>query len=363
MINTYTEDLCLVVTERCNLNCSYCQSNKTFKRTMSWDCAKNNIDVFLSISETKKPSITFMGGEPFLAFDLIKKTVKYVSDEYPTKNIDYSIVTNGTLVHGDIQNWIKEHEENVQVVLSLDGIGQLHNLYRCNSLSKIDLPFFKSLCKPIVNSVFTPQTICNLADTVIELHKNGFLIKGFLADGESWEHKHIVILSEQLNLLISYYLENKDIMPISLLSQPLYLLSSKRPVRRCGTNKHMEVSVATDGTTWACHRCSPFENNGTWKIPEKYIDLTNAKHLLGACKTCFLEKICNACPASNASIKDHKEQAEVACIIRQLLFKANAFFSLSMLISNNEYAALSHMTTDKKRELAESAKQILETLS
>ena len=51
MINKKTDDLCLVVTERCNLNCSYCQSDKSFNRMMSWECAKENVDRYLSITE------------------------------------------------------------------------------------------------------------------------------------------------------------------------------------------------------------------------------------------------------------------------------------------------------------------------
>ena len=129
------------------------------------------------------------------------------------------------------------------------------------------------------------------------------------------------------------------------------------------TDDFSEVSVSADGSKWACHRCSPFENHGTWTIPEKYISLKNARYLLPACETCFLEKICNACPASNASIKDNFPLAETMCNIRKLLFKANAYFSISMLTNNIEYAALRHLTSDKTRLLADSAKTILEKLS
>ncbi len=365
MINKYTDDLCLVVTERCNLNCSYCQSNKAFKHSMSWEIAKENIDTYLSTTEVKQPSITFMGGEPFLAFRLIVQIVDYIAKEYSMFEMNYTIVTNGTLVHGEIQNWIRIHENIVHVILSLDGLGETHNLNRSNSLDKIDLSFFRSLKRPVVNSVFTPDTVKYLADTVIQLHEIGFYIKAFIADGEPWNSNHIGVIAEQLMQLITYYLDHPDICPVSLLSQPLYYLQSKEQVRRCGTEKFSEVSISADGSMWACHRCSPFENYGTWKIPEKYISLNGARHLLPACETCFLEKICNACPASNASIKDDDNLAETMCKIRKLLFKANAYFSISMLTHNNsiEYAALRHISAEKKRLLASSAKEILENLS
>lgn len=363
MINKKTDDLCLVVTERCNLNCTYCQSNKTFKQNMSWEVAKKNIDTYLSTTEVKRPSITFMGGEPFIAFRLIKQIVAYVDEEYRTHKVSYTVVTNGTLVHGEIQDWIKINEDKVHVILSLDGLGDTHNKNRSNSLNKIDIEFFRSLKRPVVNSVFTLDTIKYLANTVIELHEKGFNIKAFIADGEQWGAGHIGMIAEQLMQLITFYLDHPTIYPVSLLSQPLYYLLTSDHIRRCGTDDFSEVSVSADGSIWACHRCSPFENHGTWTIPEKYLSLKNARYLLPACETCFLENICNACPASNASIKDNVQLAETMCNIRKLLFKANAYFSISMLTNNIEYAALRHLTADKKRLLADSAKKILEKLS
>ena len=66
-----------------------------------------NIDTFLFTTEVNQPSVTFMGGEPFLAFRLIKQIVAYVDEEYRTRKVSYTVVTNGTLVHGEIQDWIK----------------------------------------------------------------------------------------------------------------------------------------------------------------------------------------------------------------------------------------------------------------
>lgn len=331
-------------------------------RAMTWVCAKQHIDKFLSTSESEHRSITFMGGEPFIAFPLISNCVEYITAAYPDVPINYTIVTNGTLVHGKIQDWILENESTVQVVLSLDGLGEEHNQNRCQSLHAIDLSFFRHLKKPIVNTVFTPDTIGKMADTTTQLHQAGFFIKGFIADGELWESEHVDLIASQLMKLIVYYLDHQSIAPISLLGMPLYYLTSEQPVRRCGTEKYEEVSVAADGQLWACHRCSPFENHGAWKIPDKYLNLINARLLLEECSTCFLEKICNACPASNAAIKDDKEASQTMCNIRKLLFKANAYFSLSMLASDKDYIGLRTLSNEKKQHLTESAQMILKEL-
>ena len=297
-----------------------------------------------------------------MAFDLIKDSVDYIATTYSNTPISYTIVTNGTLVYGELQDWIVEHEDKVQVVLSLDGLGEEHDLNRCQSLKHIDLDFFRHLRKPIVNTVFTPETISKMAETTTELHQHGFFVKGFIADGELWKSEHIGVIAEQLMKLVTYYTENPDVAPMSLLGQPLFYLTSEQLVRRCGTERFEEISVSPDGQQWACHRCSPFENHGTWKIPEKYIGLINARHLLEECDSCFLEKICNACPASNAAMKDDKEVSQTMCDIRKLLFKANAYFALSMLASEKDYVALRTLTNEKKLHMAESAKKIMEEL-
>ena len=329
---------------------------------MTCDCAREQVNNFLSVSEVISPSITFMGGEPFMAFELINSVVDYVERSFPDKYLNYTIITNGTLVHNQIQKWILEHEKNVQVVLSLDGIGEEHDLNRCHSLGKIDLNFFRSLHKPMVNTVFTPNTVKKMANTTIQLHRDGFYVKGFLADGEPWETHHIGTIGEQLTVLIDFYMQHPEVSPISLLGQPLFYLTSEQPVRRCGTDKFEEISVSTDGKLWACHRCTPFENHGTWEIPKKYIGLTNARHLLEECDDCFLERICNACPASNAAMIDNKELSTTMCGIRKLLFKANAYFALSMLACEKDFIAMRSLSNEKKLHLAESAKIILEKL-
>lgn len=362
MINEHTEDLCLVVTEKCNLNCLYCQSNKIFSRSMSFACAKDYIDRFLHVSMIEKPSITFMGGEPFVAFKTIKEIVSYVKQFYPQKEVSFTIVTNGTLVHGDIQKWIKENENCLQITLSLDGTEDSHNLNRCDSFHLIDIDFFKNLRKPIVNSVFTPDTIHDMFYNVKELHKHNFFIKGFIADGEQWNTQSINVLAMQLSSLIEYYLRNNNILPFSLLSLPIYKLTTDKPIKRCGSESFYEVSISADGKEYACHRCTPFENNGTWRIPDKYRDLTNARYLLDDCMNCPFDRICNACPASNASLKDNLEMSLINCQIRKLLFKSNAYFYLRMLTSENEYIALKHISDDKKKHLIQSSKTIIELL-
>ncbi len=88
------DSITLQVTQNCNLRCSYCvysENDYTSQRshsekTMSLETAKKAVDFFFAHSiDTKKPNISFYGGEPFLSLELIKQSVdyakKYLKDE------------------------------------------------------------------------------------------------------------------------------------------------------------------------------------------------------------------------------------------------------------------------------------------
>lgn len=361
MINEKTQCLNLVVTEKCNLNCVYCQSNKSFSGALNFEVAKLAIDEFLGCSKAEAPAIAFMGGEPFLAFPTIKRIVEYINDTYPEKRTQYSIVTNGTLVHGEIQQWIVEHSKSVQVVLSLDSLGDEHNINRCGSLNKIDIDFFLSLPKPIINTVLTPTSINSLSSTILSLHQKGFFIKSYLADGESWTSESIEILDKELSILIDYYLSHPEMFPMSMLNQSLYLLFEK-DIIKCGTNEYYQVSISADGKQYACHRCTPYENHGSWKIPDQYLGLLNACYLNDECKHCFVRNICNTCPASNAALKEQRALASVVCQIRRLLLRANAYMYIMMLTKQSDYAALRHLSNQHKIQTLQAARKILEEI-
>ena len=75
------EDLILQVTQSCNLRCEYCiySENNASRHgrqhrdaVMSYDKAVQIINFFMEHSRNKV-IIGFYGGEPLLAFDLIKK--------------------------------------------------------------------------------------------------------------------------------------------------------------------------------------------------------------------------------------------------------------------------------------------------
>ena len=361
MINEKTVCLNLIVTQKCNLNCVYCQSDKSFSSTMDFSVSKRYIDIFLQKTQCSHPTVAFLGGEPFMAFKLLREIVEYVKKEYPHKSVRYSLVTNGTLVHGTVQEWIKNHVDSVQVVLSLDSLDDAHDKNRCGSLRKIDIDFFVSLPKPIINTVLTPSTVSSMAENMRALHEKGFLVKCYLEDGGQWSEDSLGVIEGQLVILVNYYLEHPEVYPITMLNQSFYMLYEER-IERCGTEDYFQVSVTSDGTEYVCHRCSPFENHGSWKIPDEYLTLLNANNLYDKCDECFLSKICNSCPASNALLKNSAHGASIACKLRKLFFKANAYMYVQMMLKGIKYVALKHFSNEQLVRTMQVSNRILDEL-
>ena len=131
--------LTLGVTERCNLNCSYCCYGGKFKehrshsnRSMSFEIAQKAIDSYLGnevIGDGIYP-ISFYGGEPLLEFDLVRQIVEYaeVRSKSLGKQIHFSVTTNGTLLREQIIDYLVEH--HFIILVSFDGPKQMHDRYR-----------------------------------------------------------------------------------------------------------------------------------------------------------------------------------------------------------------------------------------
>lgn len=128
--------LTLQVTQACNLRCSYCiysEFNKGQRshgnKFMSLDMAKKGIDFLIRHSiDSEQVNVGFYGGEPLLAFGLIKEIVGYIKERYSEKNISYAITTNGTLLTEEMIRFMIENE--FMITVSLDGPEEIHNINR-----------------------------------------------------------------------------------------------------------------------------------------------------------------------------------------------------------------------------------------
>lgn len=128
-------DVILQVTQNCNLRCGYCVYGGNYKnrthspKTMDFELAKKAIDFGMERSqESSNFVVSFYGGEPLLAFDLIKKCVAYAKENIQGKELHFNMTTNGTLFTTEIMDFLVEN--NFQLLISLDGDRESHDANR-----------------------------------------------------------------------------------------------------------------------------------------------------------------------------------------------------------------------------------------
>jgi uncharacterized protein len=130
--------LFLNITSKCNLSCSYCILGGDYanhsgleQKNMTWDTARKAIDFFLSRARKNGVfRVDFFGGEPLLAFPLIKRVINYLKKEFLQRNqeLKFSITSNGTIMNDRMVDFLAEH--NVLFQISIDGNKELHNSNR-----------------------------------------------------------------------------------------------------------------------------------------------------------------------------------------------------------------------------------------
>lgn len=112
----------LTLTQACNLSCTYCYEHHKSNRRMSVETAKSIVDYELkNFADFEGIEFDLFGGEPFLAFDLVREITDYICSKKGDIPCTVFATTNGTLVHGEVQDWLREHVGCFICGLSLDG--------------------------------------------------------------------------------------------------------------------------------------------------------------------------------------------------------------------------------------------------
>jgi uncharacterized protein len=135
--------LVLVVTEDCNLRCTYCYYSDAYplsrdrtKQQLSFETGKKGLDYFFAQAAPKiarnpmrKLAINFYGGEPLMAQQTLRELTLYAEAHTPA-DLVFAVTTNGTMLRGDIADFLVEH--GFYILVSLDGDRPDHDRNRLN---------------------------------------------------------------------------------------------------------------------------------------------------------------------------------------------------------------------------------------
>ena len=135
-LSTKMQQLLLNITEICNLRCRYCVYSGSYQYerrhstiTMAPEIARKAVRDFWEHSrEREKVHISFYGGEPLVAFDLIRDTVDYARRLGEWPRMFLHVDTNGTLLTDAMIKYFVDNKFYLQI--SLDGPREMHDRYR-----------------------------------------------------------------------------------------------------------------------------------------------------------------------------------------------------------------------------------------
>lgn len=131
-----TLTLYMVLTDRCNLGCSYCDvlgrpDQRGGGVLMSWAIAQRAMEILLARLRAEpelEAQVTFFGGEPLLAWPLLERLCRFLEAQPERRRISRMLVTNGTLLSDARSSFLLAHR--VYVVVSMDGRPGAHDAVR-----------------------------------------------------------------------------------------------------------------------------------------------------------------------------------------------------------------------------------------
>jgi sulfatase maturation enzyme AslB (radical SAM superfamily) len=255
----------VVLTAGCNLRCTYCYENSKQDRRMDWSTLKGSIDLLLR-SRRDSVNLTFYGGEPLLQFDLLVRAVEYIrSRRLRRPAVRYSMITNGTLLRGEVADFVAAHRIRTQI--SFDGVREAQDLRGRGTFRRLD-GVLSSLRRrhPLffredvsVSVTVLGSTLRHLAASIAYFLRKGvqeITISPLVTHDPSWKAASKDELDAQFAAIFrmsARHLERRGEVPIVLFrrNEPD---SVHRPLDRamCGVGRGEALTVDVDGEVSAC---------------------------------------------------------------------------------------------------------------
>ena len=333
--------LALQVTQQCNMRCKYCvysdsgnfQQRCHSTKKMSFQTAKKAIDFYRQHSmDAEEALIGFYGGEPLLAFQLIKESVLYAEEVFAGKQLEFFMTTNATLLTEEVIDFILAH--NFRLAFSIDGpkldndrnrvlangqgtydlvIKNLHTLY-----NRDPLHLGNSSISMVVDSEQTYDNLLSFLEMPIFTNVD-FTYSAIEKDGETqdfppkfmekYKYDWFITLSkamrggkvDNLNQFMKYGLRAYTAGRNKMHSNFLQKIGA--PNGPCLPGK-MRLLVSCDEKLYACEKVNENSTMQIGTLDNGFDYAKIAQHLnVGRldpekCKNCWAIQLCNICSKS-----------------------------------------------------------------
>lgn len=230
-----TRNVTFMVTNDCSLRCKYCYEINKGHDYMTFDTAKKFIDLLLSgekgFSDYVDPSFSkgiileFIGGEPFLAIDLIDQIVDYfkiraAEMQHPwATNYMISICSNGVAYFDPkVQRFLEKNKNRMSFSVTIDGDKELHDSCRVfpdGVTGSYDVAV--AAAKDWMNKGYymgskitiAPGNLPFLKKAILHMVELGYNeINANCVYEKGWEQEHAIEFYKQLKDIANYWNDN-----------------------------------------------------------------------------------------------------------------------------------------------------------
>ena len=343
------KSLCLMVAQDCNLRCKYCfgaGGSYGHKGVMSEEVGKAAVDFIIKNSGLRKHcEIDFFGGEPLINFRTVKAVTEYVRRrEVETGKIfKLTLTTNGVALDDKKISWLNEN--NISLVLSLDGRREVHDAMRPDlngrgSYDKVVKNFRKAVKSRNDDNYYLRGTYTHnnldFASDVESMLADGFDVLSIepvvLKDSPlALTESDLPRIFEEYDRLSEFYLarrrEGKGFFffhfNVDLSNGPCV---AKR-LAGCGAG-HEYFAVAENGDLYPCHQFVGREKyrlgdvfNGVDDSARHWTKYFRESHVMNKpkCRDCWAKYFCSGGCHANADLfnGDIRKPYEIGCEIQK----------------------------------------------
>lgn len=369
-----TKNITFVVTEACNLACTYCyECNKDHNKFLSIENAKKAIDIILSDSHlsgyinsnnNKCVIIEFIGGEPFLAVDVMDfvcdyfKIKTYELDHPWKNNYMFNITTNGVLWRDPkVQRFLEKHGSRTSITITIDGDKELHDACRIFPDGRGSHDIVIDAVKDAIarfnmkdtKVTFAPENIQYISRSIPYLISLGLTnINANPVYENVWKKEDSKVFYKELIKLADYFLEN-EVYKYALCN--IFEEHIGTPMEEtdngnwCGGDGRM-LAIGTDGTLYPCIRFMKYSlqnknreefvighiEKGIDKLEDnKYLQqlacITRRSQSTDECFYCSVAKGCSWCTGYNYDyFGTPNQRATFICYMHKARVLANYYY-------------------------------------
>jgi len=372
------EELCVktitfIVTEACQLNCSYCYQNHKTSTVMSYDTGVQFIDLIfnemnnnplLNDTNTRAVILEFIGGEPLLEIELIDRLVEYykfkASITIPSLAINYmvSISTNGILADAPkVLSFMEKNYRRVSLGITIDGNKKLHDSCRrfhngdptYDIVEKNAKLHISKYAMHTTKLTIAPSNVEYLHEAILNLWTLGLTdIHANCVYEEGWTHVNALTLYDQMKKIADYLVLEDRYKQVSvslfsnIIGKPHSLTDNQN---WCGGTGKM-LAFSPDGNVYPCLRYCGY---CTGEEQEKFVigdihtglirteaqknifnfleKITRKSQSTDECFNCPISHGCGWCSAYNYEVfGTPNKRATFICVMHKARVMANYYY-------------------------------------